>query len=319
MEAGYRKRRIDKRRREKLDRLRRAAGILAFIAALALTLTAGYRLKGALNARQRERAALAATPAPPAQTALLLAATPAPTSASAVPALSHATATPAPRIVVYHTHATEAYAQTERYSYEESGKWRTKNESRNVIAVGKCLSALLRDKGYFVLHDTQNHEPPKLSSAYSRSEETMRRYVSEYGTVDYFIDVHRDASGTPDFAEIAGEEVARLMFVVGTGAGATGTGFDEMPDYERNRAFAQAITDQLLLTSERLARDVRVKTGRYNQHLPAVCLLVEVGHNQNTLEQALAAVPYLAEAIDACIKKETQGASPNVTVWAPQD
>lgn len=44
-------------------------------------------------------------------------------------------------------------------------------------------------------------------------------------------------------------------------------------------------------------RNIRVKTGRYNQHISDQCLLVEVGHNANTLEQALNAVEYLAEAI----------------------
>ena len=44
-------------------------------------------------------------------------------------------------------------------------------------------------------------------------------------------------------------------------------------------------------------RNIRVKTGRYNQHISNQCLLVEVGHNANTLEQALNAVEYLAEAI----------------------
>ena len=48
---------------------------------------------------------------------------------------------------------------------------------------------------------------------------------------------------------------------------------------------------------EQIARDVRVKSGRYNQQVSSKCILVEVGHNANTLEQALAAMPYLARAI----------------------
>jgi hypothetical protein len=47
-------------------------------------------------------------------------------------------------------------------------------------------------------------------------------------------------------------------------------------------------------------RDIRVKTGRYNQHISSQCLLVEIGHNSNTLDEAIAAVEYLAAAIADC-------------------
>ena len=88
-----------------------------------------------------------------------------------------------------------------------------------------------------------------------------------------------------------------MMFVVGTGEGATGSGFGEMPDFESNYALAAAISTRLRKIDPSLARDIRVKTGRYNQHISSQCLLVEVGHNMNTLEQALNAVDHLAAAI----------------------
>ena len=46
-----------------------------------------------------------------------------------------------------------------------------------------------------------------------------------------------------------------------------------------------------------LCRDVCIKTGRYNQHVAVGCVLVEAGNNRNTLEEVLAAMPYLADAI----------------------
>jgi stage II sporulation protein P len=116
-----------------------------------------------------------------------------------------------------------------------------------------------------------------------------------------FIDIHRDASSdTEDYIVIDGRRVARMMFVVGTGEGATGTGFKEMPDFESNFSLAKRIMEQLLKVDPRLMRDIRVKTGRYNQHISNQCLLVEIGHNSNTLDEALAAVDYLAAAIADC-------------------
>ena len=48
--------------------------------------------------------------------------------------------TPAPStkksILIYHTHTWEAYAQVEDAPYQETEKWRTKDNRANVVAVG---------------------------------------------------------------------------------------------------------------------------------------------------------------------------------------
>lgn len=120
--------------------------------------------------------------------------------------------------------------------------------------------------------------------------------------MELFIDLHRDSYGrdpekAADYITVNGKESARIMFVVGTGEGATGAGFDEMPDFQSNFALAKAISEYLSSIHPELARNIRVKVGRYNQHVSSHCLLAEIGHNANTLEQAMNAVEFLAEAI----------------------
>ena len=268
---------------------------------------------------------------PPAAASDAPAATPAPLRLSvlggqSLPVQAQPAQEEAPTILIYHTHTTEAYAQTETYTYTPSGNWRTTDNEKNVVAVGELLAEQLRARGFSVLHDTTDHEPPKLATAYSRSEQTMRDYQEKYPSLTVFIDVHRDAYGdadTPitDYLELDGEQVARMMFVVGTGEGATGTGFAEMPDFESNYALAEAATEYLTAVDSRLARPIRVKTGRYNQHISDHCLLVEIGHNCNSLDQALAAVPYLAEALAAARTGGGQDAAAlsdmDASVWAP--
>lgn len=209
----------------------------------------------------------------------------------------------APKVLIYHTHTTEAYFPTPGSTYVASGDWRTRENDKNIVAVGEKLATLLRDKyGISVLHDITDHEPPKLATSYSRSVKTMEKYRAEYPSITMYIDVHRDAFGSnpseiKDYIVIDGKEVARLMFVVGTGKGATGTGYGEMPDFAANYALAKRITESLAAVNPGLVRNIRVKTGRYNQHISNQCLLVEVGHNANSLEQALNAIDYLAAAI----------------------
>ena len=203
-----------------------------------------------------------------------------------------------PKILIYHTHTTEAYFPTAEMSYRKSASWRTKDPSRSVVAVGERLKALLeREYGFCVLHDTTDHEPPKLSTAYERSETTMRAYAEQYPSIELFIDLHRDACGSDpkapkDYVTVNGEQLARIMFVVGRGEK-----YEDKPFYDTNRTFAERVTAYLAEIDPKLVRPIREKPGRYNQHVGPYCLLIEVGHNGNTLEQALASVPYLAEGI----------------------
>lgn len=215
-----------------------------------------------------------------------------------------------PQILIYHTHTQEAYRQINGEEYVETGSWRTADHDQSVVAVGDILTEELEDYGYTVLHDTTNHEPPKLSTSYSRSLETMESYSEDYSAISVFIDVHRDAygdieAGKKDIVTINGDECARVMFVVGTGEGKTGSGFANKPNYESNYKLALAITNQLESMKKGFTRPIRVKTGRYNQHVSDMCLLIEVGHNANSLEQAKNTAKYVALALSRVLSAQT--------------
>ncbi len=213
----------------------------------------------------------------------------------------------APRVLIYSTHSTEAYTQTDENKYDPSSEWRTEDETRNIIAVGALLARELQEKyGFAVIHDTTNHEPPDFYTSYNRSLDTMEKYKEQYPSIDVFIDVHRDADESEgenkDYVEIDGKRVARLMFVVGTGQGVTGVGWEERPHWQQNYQLALDITDELNKICPTLGKPVRVKTGRYNQHMSSRAMLIEVGHNKNTLEEAMNAMPYFAKALAAATR-----------------
>ena len=86
-----------------------------------------------------------------------------------------------PQILIYHTHDTEAYTQTAGHEYVPSGDWRTEDASCSVIAVGEELARILNeDYGIETIHDTTRHEPPLITTAYTRSLETMLAYKQKY-------------------------------------------------------------------------------------------------------------------------------------------
>ena len=225
----------------------------------------------------------------------------------------------APKILIYHTHTTEAYTATASSPYVQTSSYRTADAGKSVLAVGEALAERLRTQyGFAVLHDTTDHEPPSLKTAYDRSERTMRKYLEQYPSLVLFIDVHRDASSdAKDYVVVDGSPTARLMCVVGQG-----TKYKDKPDFDRNYALAAKLTKNLRHIEKRLARDVRVKTGRYNQHVGQLSLLIEVGHNANTLEQALHAIPSLAESLALTLAEtdapEPVGENPSgLSLWIP--
>lgn len=203
------------------------------------------------------------------------------------------------RILIYHTHTHEAYAQDQENPYDAIEAWRTADQSHSVVRVGSKLAELLRERGYYVIHDTTDHELDSLDDSYIRSLDTLEARSGEF---DISIDLHRDAyiEGQTDCLRTDdGGSFAQIMLLVGRGDAYAP---QDRPDYEANLHFAQQLTGELNRILPGIGRNVTVKTGRYNQHLGKPGLLVEVGHNRNSLDQAIASMPCLADALDATIQ-----------------
>ena len=195
-------------------------------------------------------------------------------------------------ILIYHTHTHEAYDQMPSDPYEAVEAWRTEDTDHSVVRVGRELAKQLERLGFQVTHDITDHENNALSTAYTRSLKTLEGYDQPF---DLYIDLHRDAfSQGMRRAYIAEDGLicAQPMLLIGNG-----NGFEVKPHYRENYAFAQALTERINQREPGLCKEVLVKDGRYNQHIGIFSVLIEVGHNRNTLEEALNAVPFIASAI----------------------
>lgn len=203
-----------------------------------------------------------------------------------------------PVVLIYHTHATESFLLPEESDYTETEPGRTNDTRYNVVAVGESLKAALEARGFLVIHDTTNVEGSDLASAYSRSLALMR----QYDNIDLYLDLHRNASSqrgrSDNTIQIGGVPYAKLFFVVGTGMGTYEGEYDALPDWKNNYTFALSLTDAIAAKHPGLVKPIRLKVGRYNQHM-GLCLLAEIGTSADTLEAAQNTVPYLADAIAA--------------------
>jgi len=203
-------------------------------------------------------------------------------------------------ILIYHTHTHEAYQQDEKNPYHALEAWRTLDTEHSIVRIGTALADQLRSMGHIVTHNTSDHEQDSLSDSYVRSLKTLENYDE---TFDLCIDLHRDAyaEGARLNLNYENENYAQLMMLVGRGDNYVAS---DKPDYEGNLDFSQRLTGNLNRIVPGICRNVTVKPGRYNQHIGKRSVLIEVGHNMNTLQEALNSVPVLAQGIDKIIQQK---------------
>lgn len=194
-----------------------------------------------------------------------------------------------PQILIVHTHGSEAYTQTDGELYEESDPYRTTDCTRNIVRVGEEMATVFRAHGFQVIHDTKLYDYPAYNGCYDRSKAAVEQWLQQYPTIQFILDVHRDALVGKN-GEIykmvsteAGEKVAQVMMVLGS----SDAGLPH-PRWKDNLALAVKLQQGLEKGYSDLARPIVLRSKRYNQDLLPGYLLVEVGGHGNTLTEAIA-------------------------------
>lgn len=199
------------------------------------------------------------------------------------------------KILIYHTHTSESYSDIEVYS----DYYRTTDKNNNVVSVGKKLVEELSKCGIYAKQDITVHDYLSYGKAYEASLKTLEKRIKED---DYkiLIDIHRDALAANETfrptAEVNGETVAKLMFVVGTNT--AGLKHDE---WIENLKFAIAFQERANRMYPGLFRDIHLSTSRYNQHMSNKAIILEVGATGNTIEEAQASMKYFASVLNSMI------------------
>ena len=209
-----------------------------------------------------------------------------------------------PKVLIYHSHATEAYTMDGTDMYQESDRYRTLNTEQNMVRIGEEMAAVFESAGIGVVHDATLYDYPRYNDAYARSLEGVAALLKEYPSIVLVLDVHRDALEATDgtiYKVVAGsvDNCAQVMMVVGTDAGGA-----SHPNWRVNLALALNIQDALARKWATLARPTVLRTSRYNQHLSTGSILVEVGTHGNTLQEAITAARLYARTVVELMTQE---------------
>ncbi|MBQ8683149.1 MAG: stage II sporulation protein P [Clostridia bacterium] len=209
------------------------------------------------------------------------------------------TDTDAPQVLILHTHTTEGYMQYDAGYYNEGDRNRTEDHSRNVCAAGEAIRLVLEQAGITAIHDTTVHDSPIYSGAYTRSAATAETYLKQYPSIRVVLDIHRDAILQGDTtlvkptAVVNGRKAAQMMLITGV----VSTGALPHPEWEQNLTFSTHLQQALGKLSPDLMRPLNTVASRYNQHLSTGWVLVEVGSEGNTVEEAVYAGQLLGQTL----------------------
>lgn len=203
-----------------------------------------------------------------------------------------------PQVLIIHTHACESYLTGDGEYQDESYTCRTTDPSQSVVAVGQRIAEKLAQNGICVIHDGSLHDYPSYNGSYGRAEETIRSIIDTYPSVKAVLDIHRDGiveeDGTPVAAvtEINGKKAAQVMII-----SAASDGYYYVPNYLDNFHFACLLQQHMERENAGITRPVLLEYCQYNQHITTGSLLIEVGSQGNTLEQALYSGELIGESI----------------------
>lgn len=206
----------------------------------------------------------------------------------------------APQILIYHTHSQEAYADSVPGDVSDT-----------IMGVGEYLTAILQKQyGYNVLHHLGQYDVESRDYAYSNAAQGLEEVLAQNPSIEVMIDLHRDEmrEDVRLVTEVQGKTVARFMFFNGLSYTKERGEITSLPNpyIQENLAFAF----QMKLAAEEyypgLTRKSYLKGYRYNLQYRPKSLLIELGAQTNTVEEAMNACLPMAHILDMVLRGEMQ-------------
>ena len=199
----------------------------------------------------------------------------------------------AKKVLIYHSHTTEAYLASNN---DTSKNYFNMDLTRGVCAVGDVIANdLEKIYGVSVIHDETLHNVGDYNASYKKSGVTLDKYLKQYGDFNLIIDLHRDGvnNNYVPKTKINGEEVSKFMFVVTR----------KNPRYSKQKKLVDSmvgISNKLfpnILDSREIYYHDWGMSGFYNQNRSDNAIMIEVGNQNNTIEQSKNTGKYLSRII----------------------
>ena len=203
-----------------------------------------------------------------------------------------------PTVLIFHSHTSEGYEMIERDWYACDYVARSNDETRNIVRVGTEIADYLTKCGYTVIHDKTIHDK-SYNDSYPSSRKTVAKHLEEHPEIQIVLDIHRDSviQNNGDKLKfintIGGKKAAQLMIITGAEEGKV----EDFPNWEYNLRFALQLQKKCATMFPGLMRPVLFSQRKYNMDMTRFSLLIEMGSEANTLEEACYSGRMLAVAL----------------------
>lgn len=210
--------------------------------------------------------------------------------------------TASPKVLIYHSHATEGYANSCKSSF------RTEDTDNNVVAVGEVLCRVLEKAGVPAIHITELFDGENWSLAYDNSNAAVRQMLEKYPSISYIFDLHRDCIGNDSEGYVRSrttvyeKNVAQLMFVCGTDEGGS-----SHKSWRDNLTTAIHLQSEMYSAYPSLMRPINLRRASFYQDTSTASLILECGTCANTVEEAKRAAVIFGKSLADYIKNEDCG------------
>lgn len=183
-----------------------------------------------------------------------------------------------PIVYIYNSH------QREQYSYKYLEDY---NIVPTVLTASYMLSEKLNNYGIYTIVEENDilkymsDNNLDHSGSYIASRYFLNKIMSEYDSINLFIDLHRDAiNHNNSYIQLNGKDYAKILFVIGL----------ENPNYQNNLKIVEKLNLIINNKYPNLSRGIMKKQGYgvngvYNQDLNSNVILIEIGGHENNIEE----------------------------------
>lgn len=207
-------------------------------------------------------------------------------------------------VLIYHTHTSEAYSESNPGFYYTDMETRTQNQDMSVVTAGEAMRRALEARGIGVVHDKTVNDGI-YNGSYSRSWEVIQKNLQEHPGIQVTIDLHRDSMTTEagvkykPTAEIGGRKAAQAMLLAGCDADGS---WGDFPDWRLNLRLMLRVQQKAQEMYPGLMRPMNFSNSKYNMNATHGSMLIEVGTEVNTAAEARYTGQLLGEVLAEALK-----------------
>ncbi len=178
-----------------------------------------------------------------------------------------------PIIYLYNTHQKEKYANGSLGVYELNP---------TVLSASYLIKDMLEENNIKVIVEEKDiikamkQKKYNYDQTYLITRDLLKKNIKKYPSLKYFIDIHRDSiSKKSSTITINKKPYAKIMFVAGM----------KNKNNAKNLEFMEALNTKLTKKYKGISRGIYKKNYVYNQDVNPGVILIEVGGQDNTMEE----------------------------------